>query len=181
MTKRRRPTKDTGELGRQCDGKYRRDKIAKNSTGKDMTKHKRVIKGKPKSKPSGNKKIPIDYALIRECEVLAGNGLTHEHMCYYFKLKPATWHRMINESKELHDAIHGGRARMVNEIAALLVKKAREGNVTAMIFYLKARGRFHDWVPEEGDPERPAKASFTIKTTDPVEAARIYQQVMTGS
>lgn len=143
-----------------------------------MAVKKPRVKGR--KPPDPKRKIQITHSLIRECEILAGNGLTHEHMCAYFRIKPMTWHRMINESKDLHDAIHGGRARMVNEIAALLVKKAREGNVTAMIFYLKARGRFSDWCEPVESDDLP-KTTYTIKTTDPVEAARIYQQIMSGS
>jgi hypothetical protein len=127
------------------------------------------------------KKYVTSYKMIEECRVLAGHGLTTDQLAYYFKLKPITLHRMIARDPVLKEAIKNGKSVVIAEIAGLLVQKAREGNVSAMVFYLKTQARWNEFNNSDNPPPDKPKISYSITTTDPVEAARIYQQIMTGS
>jgi hypothetical protein len=139
-----------------------------------------VAKKKSAKKPKRPTKKTVGYSMIEECRTLAGYGLTYQHMADYFDIKFVTFQRMVQREPKLEAAIKNGKARIITEMAGLLVQKAREGNVTAMMFYLKTQARFSEWQENTTTPDTP-KTSYIIKTTDPIEAARIYQQIMTGS
>jgi len=133
-----------------------------------------------KKKKKVSTKRVTEYKMLQECRVLSGNGLTVEQLAHYFQIKLVTFNRMIARDPELQKAIKNGKAVVIAEIAGLLVQKAREGNVSAMVFYLKTQGRWSEWQDRDTPTEKP-KVSYSITTTDPVEASRIYQQIMTGS
>ena len=51
------------------------------------------------------------------------------------------------------DAIKKGRAEGLNKVSNALFEKAIQGNVTAMIYYLKVRGR-ENWSENQPEPLR---------------------------
>jgi hypothetical protein len=91
------------------------------------------------------------------------------------------WHRLLKARPELEESIARGKVKLIDEIADILIKKAREGNIQAVIFYLKTQG---GWGESGGQlnatPIDKPEINYTITTTDPIEAARIYQKIMTG-
>ena len=62
------------------------------------------------------------------------------------------------------DAIKKGRAEGINQVSNALFEKATQGNVTAMIYYLKTRDR-ENWGENQPEPikEIPPCKSFSIK------------------
>lgn len=124
--------------------------------------------------------VATDYRLTEEARMLAGYGLSIDQMADYFQINRMTFHRMMGRDKKLATAVTNGKATILAEMAGILVQKAREGNVAALIFYLRTQGKFTEDNSQNMLPETP-KTNYIIKTTDPNEAARIYQQIMTGS
>jgi hypothetical protein len=55
--------------------------------------------------------------------------------------------------KELSEAIKKGRVEGLNKVSNALFEKATQGNVTAMIYYLKVRDR-ENWGENQPEPLR---------------------------
>ena len=68
-----------------------------------------------------------------------------------------------NEYAEFMDAIKRGRSEGINQVSNALFEKATQGNVTAMIYYLKVRDR-ENWGENQPEPlkEIPAMIVKTI-------------------
>ena len=85
-----------------------------------------------KTKP----KIELDLAKVEE---LAGLGLTREQIALSLGVSYSTLNRRAKESEEIETAMRRGRALANIKVAGELMKAIEKGNVTAIIFYLKAR------------------------------------------
>ena len=88
--------------------------------------------GKMRTKPT----IELDIAKVEE---LAGLGLTKEEIALNLGVSYSTLNRRAKESEELDAAIKRGRTAANIKVAGALMKSIEQGNVTAIIFYLKAR------------------------------------------
>lgn len=88
-------------------------------------------------------KKPID---IEQAEVLASRGLTMAQIAASFGLSDDTLARRRKENEELEAAIRRGQAKGIAKVANSLYEQAMRGNVTAAIFYLKARANWSDRV-----------------------------------
>jgi len=82
-------------------------------------------------------KIPID---LDKVEQLAANGSTQEEICTILGISERTLYYRKAEIAEFADAIKRGRERGLAVVENALMKKCRDGNTTAMIFYLVNRG-----------------------------------------
>lgn len=58
----------------------------------------------------------------------------------------ATIHKRIQESAALRSAIDDARETMVDNVESALYREVLNGNVTAMIFWLKTQGKRRGWV-----------------------------------
>lgn len=83
------------------------------------------------------KKIELD---IKEIEALASRGLTIEQVAANLNITRQTLHARFRENSEFEEAYHRGKAKGVRVIANALYEQAKNGNLTAMIFYLKCNG-----------------------------------------
>lgn len=81
----------------------------------------------------------IDQAFLDKAESLAAQGLTKEQIALSLGIHIATLHRKKKENRELSEAIKRGEAKGLTVVTNALFKSAKEGNVTAQIFYLKNR------------------------------------------
>ena len=68
-------------------------------------------------------------------------------------ISESTLYGKQNEYKEFMDAIKKGRAEGLNKVSNALFEKATQGNVTAMIYYLKVRDR-ENWGENQPEPLR---------------------------
>lgn len=87
---------------------------------------------KRKTKP----KIEIDLATV---EAMAANGLTQQQIADSLGISVSTLYSRQRESEEFEEAIKRGKAKGVAVVTNELMKQVKSGNVTAMIFFLKAR------------------------------------------
>lgn len=140
------------------------------------------IDKKPTRKKSGPKpKIIINSEIIEEVSVLAGRGLTQQQIHQYYGISHAHWYKLIEKHPDLRKAVLSGKSKTISMVAGELIKAVRKGNVSAIIFYLKTQARWKEDSLPEDDDEKPSFPSITLTVNDPVEAARIYKQIMIGS
>jgi len=101
---------------------------------------------------SQGKKVVID---LEKIESYAALGLTREQVAHNLGFSFKTWTR-YNKNGSLEDAYTRGKSKGISVIANALYKKAREGNTTAQIFFLKCNG----WKEE---------SAVEVKNTSPVQ------------
>lgn len=88
---------------------------------------------------SGPKPIPVTPQMIKQAESLAAQGLTMEQIASVLGMGCSTLYTKQSENQELQEAIKRGRHKGVATISNALFNKAKNGDNTAMIFYLKNR------------------------------------------
>lgn len=81
-------------------------------------------------------KIELDLEKVEE---YAGLGLTREEIALSLGVSYSILNRRIKESEEVDAAMKRGRAKANIKVGNALMKAIEGGNVTAIIFYLKAR------------------------------------------
>lgn len=81
-------------------------------------------------------KIELDLEKVEE---YAGLGLTREEIALSLGISYSTLNRRIKESADVDAAMKRGRAKANIKVGNALMKAIEGGNVTAIIFYLKAR------------------------------------------
>ena len=84
---------------------------------------------------------------------MASRGLTVTQISDCLGISESTLYGKQNEYKEFMDAIKKGRAEGLNQVSNALFEKATQGNVTAMIYYLKVRDR-ENWGENQPEPLR---------------------------
>lgn len=95
---------------------------------------------------------------LAEVETLAA-VLTVAQMADYFGIGRTTFFSIVNRDPEVAERYKRGRARAVGAIAQSLVSKARAGDTTAMIFFLKTQGGWRETVEVQAR-EADADATF---------------------
>ena len=104
----------------------------------EYSEQPRTLSGNPMiTKP----KIQID---LEEVEKLAALGLSREQIADGLGISASTFYARQRESKDFAEAVKRGEAKGVGVVASALMKQIKEGNVTAMIFYLKAKAGWRD-------------------------------------
>lgn len=101
---------------------------------------------------SQGKKVVID---LEKIESYAALGLTREQVAHNLGFTSRTWQN-YNKDGSLEEAYQKGKSKGISVIANALYKKAREGNTTAQIFFLKCNG----WKEE---------SAVEVKNTAPVQ------------
>lgn len=89
------------------------------------------MKGRPSYKITGE--------ICLKAESLAAQGLTMEQIAHVLGICRATLHDKANKYPDFSDAIKRGQAKGIAQITNKLFQKAKDGDNTAMIFYLKNR------------------------------------------
>ena len=96
--------------------------------------------------------IPTD-TVCQEAREMASNGLTVAQIADCLGISESTLYGKQNEYKEFMDAIKRGRAEGLHKVSNALFERATQGNVTAMIYYLKVRDR-ENWGENQPEPLR---------------------------
>ena len=118
------------------------------------------------AKQSFNPKPPkvLDDKQIEQLEALA-SFLNIPQIADYFMIAPRTFSRIIERQPEAMARYKKGKANAIFSIASSLIKKARGGDVTAQIFFLKTQAGLSE---KGGEPDNatPPPAKVIIKTYD---------------
>jgi len=115
----------------------------------------------------GRRPKTLTEAQKAEVETLAA-VLTAEQIADYFGIGRTTFFAMMNRDEEIAERYKRGKAKAIGAIAQSLISKARAGDTTSMIFYLKTQagwrettGVAHSIDPEPGPDS--ASASELLK------------------
>lgn len=97
-----------------------------------------------KEKNKGGRPATIlDDEQLAQVEALAA-FLTLDQIADYFCIGRTTFHRIMERQEEVSERYKKGRANAVGSIAKSLIQQAREGNLSAQIFYLKTQGGWRE-------------------------------------
>ena len=96
--------------------------------------------------------IPTD-SICEQAHEMASRGLTVSQISDCLGISESTLYAKQSEYTEFMDAIKKGRAEGLNKVSNALFEKATQGNVTAMIYYLKVRDR-ENWGENQPEPLR---------------------------
>lgn len=89
-------------------------------------------------KKTTQKIIQIDLTQVEE---LASNGLTKEQVAHNLAVSERTFYRRDQElNGAISEAYRRGKSKGVKVVANALFEKAKKGDNTAMIFFLKCNG-----------------------------------------
>ena len=109
----------------------------------------------------GKPRIEIDLGRVTE---LASQGLTHEQIAAALGISRTTLQARKAESEQFAQAIEKGQALGIEAVSNALFQNAVGGNVTAQIFFLKARAKWKDRHEEaEDDDETPTPVAVTVE------------------
>ena len=98
---------------------------------------------------TGRPKIKITQKICQKAEHLASQGLTMSQIAAVLGIGESTLYEKQNEYPEFMESIKKGKAKGVAVITNALFEKAKEGDNTAMIFYLKNRAGWKDKIETE--------------------------------
>jgi hypothetical protein len=132
----------------------------------------------------GRHPICLTEAQKAEVETLAA-VLTAEQVADYFGIGRRTFYAMMERDEEIAARYKKGKARAVGSIAQGLISKARSGNVTAMIFFLKTQAGWRETsqiahcLPEERE-EPGAEGAIRLRQLIDAIAARQSVEVQSG-
>ena len=94
---------------------------------------------------TGRPSITLTEHQRAEVETLAA-VLTAAQIADFLGIGRTTFFALIERDAELSERYKRGKARAIGAVAQSLVTKARAGNVTAMIFFLKTQGGWRETV-----------------------------------
>ncbi len=130
----------------------------------------------PKIKPK--KKLEITQDVLIEVEGLVKAGMSNKQLAEYYGVNDATWYRYKADNEELDHIVRTAKMRTTSIIASRLVQLCLEDNVPSIIFYLRTQGRWSEAKEPEDDTQNKPTEKTVIKVTDPIEAAKIYEEFM---
>jgi len=125
-------------------------------------------------------RLTVNDETIQKIKHLSKIGFTQEQMAAYFGFSPSGWYTLRRKNAELDKAAIKGQMDGVEFVAGALWAGIERGEMAAIIFFLKTKGKFFNLQYKvEGDQpivKMPAIKKITI--SDPIEAAKLYQQIM---
>jgi len=102
---------------------------------------------------SGRPKWLPTASICNQANEMASRGLTVSQIADCLGISESTLYGKQNEYIEFMEAIKKGRAEGLNQVSNALFEKAIDGNVTAMIYFLKVRDR-ENWGENQPEPLR---------------------------
>lgn len=129
------------------------------------------------------KLIDIDPTFIPQCIEFFANGLSLSMIARAFGISKNELLTCMREDPDLMAAIHKQRVINISNVAHNLYEKAMSEdtrNNNCLMYYLDKVGHFSaNWSEESGLEEPIPEANLKITTTDPIEAMREYERIMT--
>jgi len=115
-------------------------------------------------------KIELD---LQQVEDLAAQGLTIEQISTCLGVSERVFYQRKSESAEVAEAVKRGRERGVAFAASQLQNMIAQGNLGAVIFYLKAKGGWSEkQIIETKDTTDEKEAAKTLTTAELLELAK---------
>lgn len=115
----------------------------------------------------GAPKFEITDQIIKDAETFAEKGLTLEQIAHCLGISYQTLNEKKKEFADFSDAIKRGQANGIRKVANKVFDKAIEGDMTAAIFYLKARAKWSDKPEVEAFNEENRPKRLGVEGYDP--------------
>ena len=112
-----------------------------------------------------SKKIVFDEKQMAQVEALA-SVLTLEQMSDYFGIARNTFRAVCERQPEVLEHYKKGKARAIGNVAKNLLTIANEGNLTAIIFYLKTQAGWSEQAEEIEEKTAPKPTQIVINVQD---------------
>ena len=125
---------------------------------------------------TGRPAIVVNDAQRAEVETLAA-VLTAEQIADFLGIGRTTFFALLDRDPELSERYKRGKARAVGAVAQSLVTKARAGNVTAMIFYLKTQGGWRETVQVAAMVEEPPLPEIDLSKISDATLMEVFNAI----
>lgn len=102
--------------------------------------------------------------------------LTAEQIADFLGIGRTTFFALLNRDEDLSERYKRGKARAIGAVAQSLVTKARAGNVTAMIFFLKTQGGWRESVDLSVKQDPVEELDLSQLSDEELEALMEYGQ-----
>lgn len=124
-------------------------------------------------------KFKVTPEFLNKVQEMGALGMKQKFIADYFCVPYAVWRKRCEKNPDITAAFLQGRSSTVKFVTNKLLELVQKGNVTAIIFWLKANAEMTELVrAAEQNPDKPAEPAPDLTGKDPIEAARIYQQIM---
>jgi hypothetical protein len=98
----------------------------------------------------GRPMIVFDEAQIAQVEALAA-VMSKRQLCDYMSVGETTFREIEGRQPEVSDAYKKGKAKAIGSVGQSLIQQARNGNITAAIFYLKTQAGWRETEQEQSN------------------------------
>ena len=98
----------------------------------------------------GRPMIVFDEAQIAQVEALAA-VMSKRQICDYLGVGETTFREIEGRQPEVSDALKKGKAKAIGSVGQSLIQQARNGNISAAIFYLKTQAGWRESEQEQGN------------------------------
>jgi hypothetical protein len=135
----------------------------------------------PPKNPEGRPPAVIDLLAVERC---ASVGCPNDDIAAILGICRATFYNHMESNPEISEAIERGRGNGRGSVRRMQFEKAMGGSDTMLIWLGKVLCGQKDTsaVMVSGPNGGPVQsASVTVSTSDPIEASRVYQKVMSES
>jgi hypothetical protein len=97
-----------------------------------------------------------------------GAVLSLEQVADYFGIGKTTFYAIMERQPEVGERYKKGKSRAISDVAQGLLKQARDGNLTAMMFYLKTQAGWRETEPKSEDQESAPPLSISFEVSAPI-------------
>lgn len=139
---------------------------------RESKKQKKDAKGLQESHPD------FTDEEIQHIGRLAGLGLSEKHIGWFFEMSETTFEEKKKKDQRIRRAIRKGRSIAYGKIAQALGQAALNGNVTAMIFYLKTQARWTQAAEFKDDKNQQLEGDIIFKTEIDAQGRFIQQKIV---
>ena len=98
----------------------------------------------------GRPMIVFDETQIAQVEALAA-VMSKRQICDYLGVGETTFREIEGRQPEVSDALKKGKAKAIGSVGQSLIQQARNGNISAAIFYLKTQAGWRESEQEQGN------------------------------
>ena len=132
---------------------------------------------KKKKKPSPPQLV-IDQALLDNLYRLGNLCLSMEQIRKYYQLDAQPWYDVLEANPKMRVAIEMGKSHRIESVISRLLGAIDKGNLSAIMFFLKSQAGWRENVQGSLDQETAPRPAMIVAVNDPIEAAKVYQQIM---
>lgn len=112
---------------------------------------------------------------LKDIEECASRGFTHEEIADYLGIAARTFRHWCKIYPQVLAAYKFGRAKTKHYVVGRLFNHIDEGNLSAIIFYLKTKAGFSEF--NNKDEDRPADTAPRADTIDEESQSRIKELI----